>query len=112
MAGRSSIIWSIPITMPKFNPNVRFSNPEAVTEDGVQLFNGAGSSPTYGLKPALGNKCYYRATGEFRAPKKGEFFLSGAIPFAYRTENDLNTEYWIMAEVEAEIKTKTVAILK
>jgi transposase len=37
-------------------------------------------------------------TGEFRAPRKGEFFLSGAIPEVYQAHNDLQTEYDIMQE--------------
>lgn len=37
----------------------------------------------------------YQASGEFRCPKKGEFYLSGALIQAYRAPNDLNTEYWI-----------------
>jgi hypothetical protein len=35
------------------------------------------------------------ATGEFRAPRKGEWFLSGSYVEAYRAENDLNTAYHI-----------------
>ena len=34
-------------------------------------------------------------TGEFRKPRKGEWFLSGARPAAYRGFNDLSTEYHI-----------------
>lgn len=39
----------------------------------------------------------YRAkvTGEFRPPKKDEWYLSGAIVAAYRAPNDFNTEYHI-----------------
>lgn len=33
------------------------------------------------------------ATGEFRAPRKGEWFLSGSYVEAYRAENDLTTSY-------------------
>jgi hypothetical protein len=38
---------------------------------------------------------YYEATGEFRSPRKGEYYLSGAIVEAYRAPNDLNTPFWI-----------------
>lgn len=38
---------------------------------------------------------YYEATGEFRAPKRGEYYLSGAIVEAYRAPNDYSTPYWI-----------------
>lgn len=37
----------------------------------------------------------YEATGEFRPPKKGEYFLSGAVVQAYRALNDLSISYWI-----------------
>lgn len=38
----------------------------------------------------------FRWDGEpMRTPKKGEYFLSGAIPVAYYAPNDLTTEYWI-----------------
>ena len=35
------------------------------------------------------------ATGEFRQPRKGEWFLSGSYIEAYRAENDLPTAYHI-----------------
>jgi len=35
-------------------------------------------------------------TKEFRCPKKGEYFLSGAQPMAYLAPNDLSTAYRIM----------------
>ena len=38
---------------------------------------------------------YYQANGEFRPPKRGEYYLSGAIVEAYRAPNDLSTPYWI-----------------
>lgn len=38
---------------------------------------------------------YYQATGEFRNPKRGEYYLSGAIVEAYRAPNDLSTPFWI-----------------
>lgn len=34
-------------------------------------------------------------TGEFRQPKKGEYYLSGAIIEAYRADNDLLSKYYI-----------------
>lgn len=34
-------------------------------------------------------------TGEFRPPRKGEWYISGAIPAAYRARNDLSTPYHI-----------------
>ena len=42
---------------------------------------------------------------EFRCPKKGEWFLSGAIPQAYRCRsNDANIQYHILKLV----RTKTI----
>lgn len=35
-------------------------------------------------------------TGEFRPPKAGEWFLSGALPEGYRANNDLSTKYKII----------------
>ncbi len=35
------------------------------------------------------------ATGEFRPPQKGEWFLSGSYVEAYRAEVDLTTAYHI-----------------
>ena len=34
-------------------------------------------------------------TGERRAPKKGEFFISGAVPTAYKAENDMSAVHCI-----------------
>lgn len=39
---------------------------------------------------------YAVKTDEFRAPKKGEFYLSGAIPMAYKAKGDLSIAYHIM----------------
>jgi|SRR5579871_773067 hypothetical protein len=44
-------------------------------------------------------KTRYRATGEYRAPKRGEYYLSGAVITAYIAPNDLSTEYWIAEPV-------------
>lgn len=38
---------------------------------------------------------YATPTGEFRPPKKGEWYLSGAIIEAWCASNDLQWEYWI-----------------
>jgi hypothetical protein len=37
----------------------------------------------------------YKATGEYRPPCRGEYYLSGAIVAAYHAPNDLTTSYWI-----------------
>jgi len=36
----------------------------------------------------------------FRKPKKGEHYLSGAIPHAYIAPNDLSTEYLVVQRKE------------
>ena len=41
-----------------------------------------------------------KLTGEFRKPKKGEYYLSGGIPEAYRAKNDLSMEYYILRLVK------------
>lgn len=42
----------------------------------------------------------FKATGDFRQPLKGEYYLSGAIIAAYRAPNRLASCYWIAKEVE------------
>lgn len=45
-------------------------------------------------------------TGEFRIPKKGEWYLSGAIPEAYRAPTDeMRTPYYILRLVRVETRT-------
>jgi len=62
--------------------------------------------PPKGYFPGEQLKTRFKATGEFRPPKKGEFYLSGAIIEAYRAPNDLSQAYWIAVPV----KTKTVEV--
>jgi hypothetical protein len=47
-----------------------------------------------------GEPSFFVRTGEFRAPLKGEFYLSGAIPEAYQAPNDLSTPYAILTPCE------------
>lgn len=44
---------------------------------------------------------WYERNGEFRAPKKGEFYLSGAIPEVYKSPNDLESKFHIVRRVES-----------
>ena len=47
------------------------------------------------------NKHLFAKTGEFRPPKSGEFYLSGAIPEVYQSVNNTSGDsYHIMREVE------------
>lgn len=41
----------------------------------------------------------FKKTKEFRPPKKGEWYISGAIPEAYKAFNDLDTPFWIAKRV-------------
>jgi uncharacterized membrane-anchored protein len=59
------------------------------------------SSTTGGRHP----KVRARATGAFRAPRQGEWFLSGAIVEAYQAMEDLSTRFYIAELVEVEVKT-------
>jgi len=42
---------------------------------------------------------FFRATGEHRAPKRGEWYLSGAVIEAYRALQDLEGVYWIARQI-------------
>jgi hypothetical protein len=44
-------------------------------------------------------KRYFQYSGQKRSPKKGEYYLSGAIPQVYQAPNDLSTVFHIMSEV-------------
>ncbi len=50
---------------------------------------------------------YVRAeyTGEKRPPRAGEWYLSGAIPTAYRAPSDLSSTYMILRLVAMERRT-------
>jgi hypothetical protein len=42
---------------------------------------------------------FFRATGEWRAPKRGEWYLSGAVIEAYQALQDLDGVYWIAQRI-------------
>ena len=46
-----------------------------------------------------------RYTGEKRCPKKGEWYISGAIPEGYLAPNDLSDPYHIGVPVRVTVKT-------
>lgn len=54
---------------------------------------------------AIHDKTKYRvkATGEFRPPKQGEWYLSGAVVEGYQAKGDLLTSYYIGKLVKGEI---------
>jgi len=49
-------------------------------------------------------------TGEKRPPRKGEWYLSGAIIAAYRAPNDLSSEYHIARLVVTETREIEVEV--
>lgn len=55
---------------------------------------------TYGAAEGRHHGRLFIRSGEFRAPRKGEFYLSGAIPLAWEAPNDLGTAYHILREVK------------
>lgn len=46
------------------------------------------------------------ATGQYRCPKKWEYYLSGAIPQARIAPNDLSTQFYIAMPVMVKIEVK------
>ena len=63
----------------------------------------------FGLAPTefLGNIKAVR-TGEFRNPKKGEWYISGAIVEAYKARNDLSSSFHIVKLVLTKRETRIV----
>jgi len=58
----------------------------------------AGKAPPRGVFPGegyTGERFLYEASGEYRAPRKGEYYLSGSVIEAYRAPNNLTLEFWI-----------------
>lgn len=52
----------------------------------------------------LDGQQWFENSGEFRQPKKGEHYLSGAIPEVYKAPNDLGMEFQIMKPVPSPAK--------
>lgn len=50
-------------------------------------------------------------TSDYREPKAGEWYLSGAIPTAYLAPNDLCTAYYICRLVRVESVLVVVEVL-
>jgi hypothetical protein len=49
-------------------------------------------------------------TGEYRNPLKGEWYLSGAIPSAYRAPNNFISAYYILKLVRVKTETRIVIV--
>lgn len=67
------------------------------------LYHGEGL-----ISLGLRSQKRYVATGEYRAPKKDEHYLSGAEVTAYRAPNDYSEHmrYWIARAVEPKFKVQ------
>ena len=52
-------------------------------------------SGVYPITLAYGKDSFFEATGEYRPPVKGEYYLSGAILEAYLSPAPLDYPYWI-----------------
>jgi hypothetical protein len=42
---------------------------------------------------------WFERTGEYRPPKKGEYYISGAIPEVYKAPNDLSQDHTIATPI-------------
>ena len=51
-----------------------------------------------------------QATGEFRPPRAGEWFISGAIAEGYRARHDMSGSYYIGKLVRVRTRTVTEVI--
>lgn len=54
--------------------------------------------------PPNGDKSIYAKRHDFRVPKKGEWYLSGAIPEAYQAKGDLSSPYHVVRLVRIETR--------
>lgn len=70
--------------------------------NGTQLFKVIDPPP--GIGPNLFRLLRGRKTGEWRPPKRGEYYVSGAIPECYRAVNDMT---WNASIVELVIAIPT-----
>jgi len=67
-------------------------------------FKGLAISERYKVKHNIKAK----RTVEFRCPKKGEWYLSGAIVEAYKAHDNLTTPFFIAKLVKTKTITTTV----
>lgn len=52
----------------------------------------------------------FMLSGEKRTPRKGEWYLSGAIPEAYQAPNDISQVYHLLKEVKVTKEYKVSEI--
>ena len=72
---------------------------DSVEEEIMKTYPLAGE---YGWQSK--HKWVVRPTGEFRPPRRGEWFLSGAIVEGYQAPNDLSMSYHIAKITHKESK--------
>jgi len=80
---------------------------------GLNRSGVTGPLPTFGGGAHIkGTRRQIKAqwTGEKRAPRKGEWYLSGAVIGAYRAPNDLSTEFHIARLGVTETRTEEVEV--
>ena len=53
------------------------------------------------------SKMFFYDVLDYREPRKGEYFISGAIPELYKAPNDLSTKYLTVTKIYP-IKAKTI----
>lgn len=82
-------------------PTYRLAETPTAAETGGLPFNERIALADFGGARSLGAV----RTGEFRPPKRGEWYLSGAIPAAYKAPNDLSSPYHILKLVRVERTT-------
>jgi hypothetical protein len=56
----------------------------------------------------FGKDIMVETSGEFRPPKAGEWYISGAIPAGYYTKNNLSTAY----NIAQRVRVKKVVLIK
>jgi hypothetical protein len=80
------------------------------TKNGIKLYQLGDRHPEqkFGPLATIGhsdNAIMAINSRQRRCPKKGEWYLSGALPKAYRSPNDLSTEYLIATIVRVKKET-------
>jgi len=80
----------------------RLAETPSATETGGMSFEQRFMSQSLG---AGANTIAAVRNGEYRPPKRNEWYLSGAIPEAYKAKNDLTTPFHILNLVKVHRET-------
>lgn len=59
----------------------------------------------YKAESWLDKRQWFEQTPEYREPKRGEYFISGAIPEVYKAPNDLTEKYRIAKPIRTPPRT-------